>query len=119
MQCRLLVIQSISIDSSISIPCNLHRWSLTLYPGLRTQFVPSNKCCCMWESLRTRLSLLLYAGDTCWNTPDIPAGYWYVAVPSDSSVSTTMAFSTSVRTAFMAGTKLPPDDMVSYWSKVV
>jgi len=37
-------------------------------------------------------------------------GYWYVAVPSDSSVNTTMASSTSARTAFMAGTKLPPDD---------
>ena len=60
---------------------------------------------------------LLYAGDTCWNTPNIPAGYWYASVPNDSSVSTTMASSTSVRTAFMAGMKLPPDDKVSYWSE--
>ena len=43
----------------------------------------------------------------------VHAGYWYVAVHNDSDVSTTIASSTLVRTAFMSGPKLPPDDTVS------
>ena len=39
-------------------------------------------------------------------------GYWYVDVVNDSSLSTTMAYSTTARQAFMSGEPLPPDDMV-------
>ena len=39
-------------------------------------------------------------------------GYWYVDVVNDSSLSTTMAYSTSAREAFISGMPLPPDDEV-------
>lgn len=41
-------------------------------------------------------------------------GYWYVDVVNDSSLNTTMAFSTKARTAFMYGMPLPPDDEVQF-----
>ncbi len=43
----------------------------------------------------------------------MPPGYWYVVVPEDTEVNTTMAYSTAARTAFMDGKPLPPDDTVN------
>ena len=36
-----------------------------------------------------------------------------MSVQSEAGLSTTMAYSTAARTAFMNGTNLPPDDTVS------
>ena len=39
-------------------------------------------------------------------------GYWYVDVLDDSSLATTMAFTSDARVAFTFGLPLPPDDKV-------